>query len=308
MLSSKSLDLIDTLGEEPRYARDLTSVMSSRTLFEKLEELENAGFIEKYVEKEGRGRPRHYYRLTPAGRILRRKLIETRDDLLFLSCINSLKRQEIPVTAGVSTSLTDFYGAPLVLTQLDIIVPKASRGEARKIVDVQKKRASKRGWLPSSIEWGVDIAPIPWRNFEKRAVKVNGVPYLSVEDLIILTLHRNEARLISCLPRVVHEKSQTINHDYLLELAKDFNLVGRTGALLDMTNRLAGEEITQPSTLKNFERLTPKRKIESPRSRQPLVKKGIVPLKEDPVDVGIRERWHVVFPTFREVREIWELT
>ncbi|MEA1904746.1 MAG: helix-turn-helix transcriptional regulator, partial [Candidatus Hadarchaeota archaeon] len=291
----------EALGERPRYVRELSSVMSSRTALEGLSQLEDLGFVEKQEKSEGRGRPRTYYRLTSTGRGLNTRLNALRDDLPYLATIASLRTEKVAVTAGVPTSLASFYHAPLVVAWRDLAVPQDFAERARTIV--RRVRRMKGVGTHSKI----DVEEVPWSGFEERSVTSDGVSYLGTEDLIVLTSRQGRARHLSCLPGVIYDRERSLNYRLLLKLSTGAGVVGEVGGILDTTNRLAGKDVVPTRTLKRFQESAPRRRVKRSIFDHPFVKRGWVPFRESPVDSELRKRWGVVLPTFREIKEIWEL-
>lgn len=309
MLTPRTIRLVEALDGRSYYVRELSSIMSSRAVDSALEELENAGLVEKIIERAGPGRPRSYCTLTVRGLVLAGFL----DEIRFNTAINRI-RERAPVAAGVSTSLADHYKAPLVLGWKDVVVPARFACLAEKIVE--KIRETSR--------WKLDVGEI-WKGFESRCVESEGIPYLGLEDLLVAVVLEDHARLTSCLPGVLYDHSSELNFELLLELAERADrpasvvkfspvdrvsgaVFGKLGGILDISNRLAKKKLVPDEELKKFEMRAPKRALQ-PRViyTHKFTKMGLIPFKEDPVDAEIRERWRVRMPTFHEVWEIWEL-
>ena len=288
MLGKNAIRVIDACLLRHPSTVDLAREASSRTVDKIIQDLEELGVLARYPVKGGSaGRPKLRCRLTPAGLELKRTL----DEIRFRADYRRVERAGIPVTVGLFRSMAEGYGAPLV-TGYELAVPKQLKRKVRVLT-----------------KWGdIEIEGVRLGGFAGRAIEVEGLRYLGLEDIIVLAAIDKEdpARLQACVTTLISDFARRIDYNLLLKLALGAKAANEVGGLLFLTNSLAREEAVPRKTIDRFLGHVVERRVSRHPRYSILVAQGVPPSEaEHPVDAELREKWHAKLPTFEECQEVF---
>ena len=288
MLRKNAIRVIDACLLRHPSTAEFAKVASSRTVDKIIEDLEELGVLERYpVKGVSAGRPRLRCRLTPTGLELKRIL----DEIRFRADYHRVERAGIPVTVGLFRSMAEGFGAPLV-AGYELAVPEQFRKKAR-----------------TQTKWeDIEVESIKLEGFAGRAIEVEGLRYLGLEDIIVLSAINKEdpARLLACATTLIRDFAKRMDYNLLFKLAGGAGATNEVGGLLYLTNSLAGKEVVPRETIDKFLVHVVKRKVSRHLRYSILVAQGISPSEaEHPVDVELREKWKTKLPTFEECQEVF---
>lgn len=255
--------------------------LSTRTVVKWLKEFERMGVVERGVS----ARPKIYC-LTMDGWELD-KLFKW---LRYKKLLRVLHENGFNVSAGPALSMVH-WGAPIIIPRLDFAVKTDQLEEVRKVLG----------------EARFEVVGIPFRGcFERVVFDYGGVPYMSLEDAVIFIIIKNDARLISCIPVMLSKNK--VDYNLLHMLSLEHKKVREVGALLEVTNKLAGEEKVPMYIIEKFY-LSAKESLIVTRLKAPhkFVAAGIVPRTRHFIRKYIEEKWGVKIPTIQEMAETFEL-
>jgi len=286
-ISDQAIKILSLLAEKPCYVREVSKrvKISTSTTVKWLRKFKAMGLAESFKQVEGKGKPCEYYFLSSLGR----ELCDVLESAKFRETLFTLKRMGIPACAGIGCSCS-FWGAPIILRRLDILVRDIDEHKAEKIVEAR----------------GFGLNGTLINDFYERTIMFNGLRNLSLEDTILHILLVGDVRLTLFIPIMISKNK--VDYNLLFSLSSRHKKVRDVGAMLEATNALKEQAMVPRGVIEMFQECAEREPIK-PIYQKPhkFTFMGIVPRRKNPINTMIEKKWGVNVPTFEEMREAFDL-